>query len=155
MSRASWSTSGSSATTPSAASEGGPSRSSANVELVRAVHEGWARGDFGGGEAFSADFSWEQHADAVEPGSRRGAAVGESLRNLFEVYDDYRVEADEFIAAGDRVVVVGRAMGVARASRMRLDQRFAFVWTVRDGVLTGLRVYSDRAAALEAAGLSA
>lgn len=126
-----------------------------NVDLVRAIHEGWARGDFGVGvDLLSADFSWEQHADAVEPGPRRGVEVGESLRKIFEVYDDYRIEPDELIDAGDRVVVMGRARGIARASRMKLDQRFAFVWAVRRGQLARLQVFTDRAQALEAAGLS-
>jgi ketosteroid isomerase-like protein len=126
-----------------------------NVELVRVVHEGWARGDFGvGADLLSADFSWEQHADAVEAGSRRGAEVGRSLRNIFDVYDEYRIEADEFIDAGDQVVVAGRARGIAKTSRMELDQRFAFVWTVRRGALARVRVFTDRDEALEAAGLA-
>ena len=37
---------------------------------------------------------------------------------------------------------------------MELDQRFAFVWTVRGGNLARLEVYSDRRDALNAAGLS-
>ena len=56
----------------------------------------------------------EQPAEAVEAGSRRGAEVGQSLRNLFEIWDDYRVEADEFVDAGDQVVVTGRAKGTAK-----------------------------------------
>jgi ketosteroid isomerase-like protein len=69
-----------------------------NVETVRAVHDGWARGDFRvAQELFAPDFSWDQPAEAVEPGSRRGPEVRDALRNLFDVYDDYRVEASEFI----------------------------------------------------------
>jgi uncharacterized protein len=126
-----------------------------NIELVRVVHEGWARGDFGvGTDLLSPDFSWQQHAEAVEPGSRRGAEIGRSLRNIFEVWENHRVEADEFVDAGDQVVVLGRVTGTAKASRMDLDQHFAFVWSVRAGLLAGLRVFTDRVEALEAAGLS-
>jgi ketosteroid isomerase-like protein len=126
-----------------------------NVDSVRAIHEAWARGDFGARtELLADDFSWDQHAEAVEAGSRRGAEVGQSLRRIFEVYDDYRITADEFIDAGDHVVVMGRAGGTAKASRMELDQRFAFVWTVHRGRLARLQVFTDRRDALEAAGLS-
>jgi ketosteroid isomerase-like protein len=76
------------------------------------------------------------------------------LRNIFDVYDEYRIEADEFIDAGDQVVVAGRARGIAKTSRMELDQRFAFVWTVRRGALARVRVFTDRDEALEAAGLA-
>jgi hypothetical protein len=31
------------------------------------------------------DFEWQQHAEAVEPGSRRGDAVGDSVRKIFEI----------------------------------------------------------------------
>ncbi len=126
-----------------------------NVELVRVVHDGWARGDFrAGSDLMSADFAWEQHAEAVEPGARQGAEIGQSLRNIFEIYDDYRIEADELFDAGDQVVVLGRVTGTAKASRMELDQQFAFLWTVSRGVLTRLRVFTDGDAALEAAGLA-
>ena len=126
-----------------------------NVEIVRAVHDGWARGDFRvAQELFAPDFSWDQNADAVEPGSRRGPEVRDALRNLFDVYDDFRVEASEFIDGGDEVVVVARNKGTAKASRMELDQLFAYVWTFQGGRLARLRVFTDREQALEAAGLS-
>lgn len=124
-----------------------------NVELVRVVHEGWARGDFRAGkDLMSADFSWDQPSEAVEPGSRSGAEVGQSLRNLFEIYEDFRVEADEFVDVGDRVVVTGRNRGTARGSGMELNQEFAYVWDVRGGELARLRVFTDRAEALATAG---
>jgi ketosteroid isomerase-like protein len=123
-----------------------------NVELVRAVHEGWGRGDFKiVPELFSSDFSWEQPAEAVEPGSRHGDEIGNSLRHLFEVYDDYRIDAEEFIDRGDEVVVMARSKAIAKASGIELDQSFAFVWTVREGLLIRLRVFTERAKALEAA----
>ena len=126
-----------------------------NVEIVRAVHDGWARGDFRvAQELFAPDFSWDQPAAAVEPGSRRGPEVRDALRNLFDVYDDYRVEASEFIDGGDEVVVVARNKATAKVSGMELDQLFAFVWTVQGGRLARLRVFTDREQALEAAGLS-
>ena len=126
-----------------------------NVEIVRTVHDGWARGDFRvAQELFAPDFSWDQPAEAVESGSRRGPEVRDALRNLFDVYDDYRVEVSEFIDGDDDVVVVARSKGTAKASRMELDQLFAFVWTVHGGRLARLRVFTDREQALEAAGLS-
>jgi ketosteroid isomerase-like protein len=126
-----------------------------NVEIVRAIHEGWAAGNFAvGAELFSSGFTWEQHAAAAEPGSRSGDEVGRTLRNIFDVYADYRIEAEEFIDAGDEVVVMARNSGVAKASGMRVDQLFAFLWTVRDGSVERLRVFTKRHEALEAAGLS-
>ena len=93
--------------------------SQANLELVRSIHEGWARGDFRvGSDLLASDFEWKQRADAVEPGSLRGAAVGTALRHLFEVWENYRIEAEEYIDAGDTIVVACRARGTGRASGM-------------------------------------
>ena len=125
-----------------------------NVELVRSVLASWAHGDFrAGSDLYDADFEWRQRPDAVEPGSHRGASVGPALRELFEVWENYRIEAEEYIDAGDRIVVVGRARGTARGSGMELDHSICFVWTVRNGKLASFQTVRDRGAALEAVGL--
>jgi ketosteroid isomerase-like protein len=125
-----------------------------NVELVGRIYDRWSRGDFSvGTDLMAPDFEWQQHAEAVEPGAHRGPAIGGALEKIFEVYGDFRIEPEEYLDAGDKVVVLGRSRGTARGSGMELDQRFAFVWTVRDGKLARIEVYADRRDALEAAGL--
>ena len=125
-----------------------------NVELVRTVFGGWARGDFrAASDLFAADFEWKQSPDAVEPGSHRGASIGTALRQLFGVYENYRIEAEEYIDAGDRIVVVGRARGTARGSGMELDQSVFFLWTARNGKLASIEAFRDRGEALETVGL--
>jgi ketosteroid isomerase-like protein len=124
-----------------------------NVEIVRRIYEGWAQGDFSvGSDVLAPDFEWRQSRHAVEPGSVRGSGVGDALRNLFEVYESFRIEAEEYIDLGDKVVVVARSRGRARGSGMDMNQRFAYVWTVRDGQLVRNETFVDRASALEAAG---
>ena len=125
-----------------------------NVELVRTVYEGWARGDFrAGSDLFAPNFEWKQRPDAVEPGSHRGPAIGTALRHILEVWEDYRLEAEEYIDATDAVVVVSRARGTARASGIPLDQRMVLVWRARDGTLVGIEAFGTREEALEAVGL--
>jgi ketosteroid isomerase-like protein len=112
------------------------------------------RGDFGvGADQLARDFEWHQFSEAVEPGTRRGAGVGDALRKIFEVYEGFRFEAREFIDAGDKVVVIGRARGTARGSGLKLDMEASLVWTVRDGKLARNDFFTDRREALEAAGL--
>ncbi len=126
-----------------------------NVGLVKVLHDGWSRGDFSVGTDFlTADFRWQQHAEAVEPGLRSGAQIGETLRNIFAVYENYRIEPDEFIDAGDKVVVVARIRATAKESGISVDQRFSFVWTALAGKLARIEVFTERAEALEAAGLA-
>lgn len=52
----------------------------------------------------------------------------------------------------DRVLAVQRATGRAKASGIETELRYAVVYTIRDGQITGGREYIDRAAALDAAG---
>ena len=122
--------------------------------MVRTILEGWARGDFrAGSDLLAASFEWKQRPDAVEPGSRRGAAVGDALRHVFEVFENYRIEAEEYIDAGDGIVVVGRARGTARGSGLELDQKLFSLWKGRDGRLISVEFFGDRTEALEAVGL--
>ena len=103
-----------------------------NVEIVKVIHDGWSQGDFSvGAEHLTAEFRGQQHAEAVEPGSRSGAAIGDTFRNIFAVYDDYRIESDEFIDAGDKAVVAVRIRATAKVSRILVDQRFNLVWSTR------------------------
>ncbi len=125
-----------------------------NVDLVREVHDGWARGDFGiGADRLALDFEWHQFPQAVEPGTHRGEEVGGALRKIFDVYENVRVEATEFVDAGDKVVVIGRTRGTAKGSDLQLDTRVALVWTLRDGKLARSEFFTDRREALEAVGL--
>jgi uncharacterized protein len=126
-----------------------------NVEMVRGVYRSWARGDFSARAGlFTSDFEYRQLAGAVEPGSPRGEDVGRAVQGIFGVYENFRVEAEEYVDAGEQVVVVGRSYGTARGSKMQLDQRFAYVWTVGDGKLASVEVYADRLEALKAVGLA-
>ena len=125
-----------------------------NVEVVRQIYDGWSRGDFSVGTSLMApEFEWHQHAEAVEPGSHRGAAIGGAISKIFEVYEDFRFVPDEYIDAGDKVVVTARAQATGRGSGVELDVRYSFVWTVRRRKLADLTVFLDCSDALEAAGL--
>ena len=57
---------------------------------------------------------------------------------------DVRFVAEEFIAAGDEVVALGRIGGKTRKAGA-IDVPFAHVWTVREGYLQRLRAFTDTA----------
>ena len=83
------------------------------------------------------------HAEA-----RRFAAM------LDEVWAGQRQEADEWIDAGDAVVVPTRLTNIGRASGVPVEARSAWVIYICDGRISRLVVYQSRAEALEAVGLS-
>jgi ketosteroid isomerase-like protein len=78
-------------------------------------------------------------------GLRRGV---ESTR---EVWDEWRFEREQFLDAGDQVVVLVRVVARGGSSGISLDRETAHLWTVRDGRVTRCEVYLDRSEALEVA----
>ena len=126
-----------------------------NVEVVREVYDCWRQGDFRATtNKVAPDFEWKQVHGVVEPGSHVGADASRALRSIFEIYEDLRVEAEEYVDGGDTIVVVARAHGTARGSGLHMDQRLAFVWTVREGKPVQVEQYPNRADALKAVGLA-
>ena len=121
------------------------------VASIQAVYECMARGDFrASAELVAPEFEWEQHQGVVEPGSHRGDGVQRALDSIFEVYEDFRVEAEEYIDLGEKVLVVARIHGRARSSGMQLGEEFAFIWSMKDGRPVRMEQYPARRAALEA-----
>jgi ketosteroid isomerase-like protein len=70
------------------------------------------------------------------------------MQGLPTVFEELRVEPDEFIASGDRVVVVGHHRG--RAKGGPFDVGFAMVWQMRNGKAVSFREYNDSGKLLKA-----
>jgi ketosteroid isomerase-like protein len=66
------------------------------------------------------------------------------LTSFYGVFD-VRFVAEEFISAGEIVVVLGRIQGKTRKAAVPVDVPFAHVWTVREGYLQRLRAFTDTA----------
>jgi uncharacterized protein len=90
-------------------------------------------------------------------GTHRGHA---GLVNLLETASksiETSTEPREFVAQGDRVLVVGFARGKIKATNKTFEDDWIFAITVRDGRLTNIREYVDtqalgRAAQMDASG---
>jgi uncharacterized protein len=124
-----------------------------NVELVRrgieSVEAFWALLD--------EDVVWDVGADPPPDFHRHYVgrdAVIEASRRYWGTWTDYRLDADELIDAGRSVVVVVHEQGRGRASGTPFDRRWAQVWTFNQGRIIRWELFSDKAEALEAAGLS-
>ena len=70
-----------------------------------------------------------------------------------EAWKERRLEAEEFIDAGDNVVVLLHEYRRGKGSGIELETETAIVVAVSGGRVVRLQGYMDRAAALEAAGL--
>jgi len=63
---------------------------------------------------------------------------------------DVHFVTEEFIAAGEEVVALGRIQGKTRKTGVPIDVPFAHVWTVRGGYLQRLRAFTDTAVLAQA-----
>jgi ketosteroid isomerase-like protein len=61
----------------------------------------------------------------------------------------------EFVAQGDRVLVVGFAKGRIKATNRTFEDHFVFAITVRNGKLTNIREYVDTQALARATEMDA
>jgi ketosteroid isomerase-like protein len=63
------------------------------------------------------------------------------------------LQIEDVIDGAEHIVVGIREREVGRASGVPVEATHTAVWTLADGKVTRLRVFDDRKAALEAAGL--
>lgn len=130
------------------------SRQGIREELVR-FYEVFNAG--GGLEAFrqfvAPGFVYRTRGEFPGGGTFTLEAALERVRSS-EVLEDLRWEPQEFIDAGDRVVVVLRQVGRGRSSQAAIDNSVTHVWLIEADTATELHVYADRGEALAAAGLS-
>jgi len=130
--------------------------SEANLETVRRAYEAFNRGDL---VAFLAELDDEVHVDMTERVFNPDTYDGhEGVRRFYaevrEVWEDFRWDPEEIVGAGDKVAALVHSHGRGKGSGVKVDRRIGFVWTLRAGRATSIRLYVDQAKALEVAGAS-
>ena len=71
-----------------------------------------------------------------------------------DAWDGWELEAEDYIDAGECVVVIVNQRGRSKATGIPVDMRFAQVWSFRDGQAIRMQMYASVDEALEAVGLS-
>jgi ketosteroid isomerase-like protein len=95
---------------------------------------------------------------SIYPGPNRvlhGAeAARQALEEWIDSFEDFRVETEELLDAGDKVIAVVRESGRMRGSTTRIDAPFTAVFAFDEqGRVARLDWFTNRAEALEAVGL--
>jgi ketosteroid isomerase-like protein len=125
-----------------------------NVERLRAVYGEWAKGNFWTPEIFDPNVECIWDAGIPDVDVDRGLeALTRSIQTWLAAWDDFKIEAEHFVASGDKVLVVIMLRGRGRGSHVETVTQSAHVWTMRNGRAIRIEGYLDRDKALEAAGL--
>ncbi len=124
-----------------------------NIKTVRNAYDLFARGDF-------AHLPFDTQIEWIEPdvegiwmrGTHHGceAVIKEVFKPTLDKFDDFRLQCDRYLDAGEHVIVTGRFLGRGKDTGNELNAPFAHVWTLRNGKVVTFQNYTDTANCLHA-----
>jgi ketosteroid isomerase-like protein len=126
-----------------------------NVEIVRAAYEAALRE--GTLESFltllDPEIVWDNRAVWPDGACYRGLEeVKREARRWLGTWDEYRFSPQEFIDAGDFVLVPLHVRGRGKGSGVEVEQSFVESWKMRDGKAVEHYAYPNMEEALAAVG---
>jgi ketosteroid isomerase-like protein len=125
-----------------------------NVQRIRSVYEQFSRTGAVDLELLDPDFESYDPPGVPDPRIYRGReGFLENLQNLSQAFDDLRWQPEDFIDAGDTIIVEARMSGRGKGSGVEVDQCVFHVWTIREERAAAVRTVFTKQEALEAAGL--
>jgi ketosteroid isomerase-like protein len=126
-----------------------------NVEVVQRHVDGWNRRDLPTLSAVwrsDAEIDWSRARGPLK-GVYRGHRELETFwKEFWSTFEEACIESHDFADAGSEVVVSLAAHFRGREG-IEVTARSANVYTIENGQITRLRMFQERAEALEAAGL--
>ena len=125
-----------------------------NVNIMRQGYDAFNRGDIDAVmDLLDPEIEWQEPDVGISPvrGTHHGpqAVANDVFGSVPEHWDEFQAVAEEFLDAGDRVVVLGHFRVRGKATGKTVDAPFAHVWTLRDGKAVYHHNYVDTATFLE------
>ena len=118
-----------------------------NLDVVRGMYAAFGRGDLEGMLApLDPQVSWRTPGapDLPTAGLRRGMpAVREFFGLLLNTFDIADFQPQDFLAAGDKVVVLGTSREGQKGSGRLVDFRWVHVFTFRNGAIVAFEEPAD------------
>jgi uncharacterized protein len=125
-----------------------------DVESLRRIYNAFSRWDL---EELVSDLAhdveWSLPDTLPWGGTRHGH---DGVLAFVSVSNDHVegrwADPDDFLDAGDRLIVQGRMRGRAKATGRGYEVDFVHIWTMTDGVASRMRAYFDTAPIMAALG---
>jgi ketosteroid isomerase-like protein len=123
-----------------------------NVEIAQRFLVSCAHGDLDGALAYAdPKIVW----NPTQEGQAEGiTAVRATMKRWEESFEDLELTYEETIDAGDRVLIETHVSGRGRGSGVEVNTRSYMLWTLQGNEVVRMDEFTERADALEAAGLS-
>lgn len=120
-----------------------------NVQIARQLYDAFNRGDLQTFEkGLSQHFTWNEAENSLNcagnPYRSYEAVLEGVFRPTFRDFDQFRVDLEQLIDAGDYVIGHGRYLGTSRATGKKLSAQFCHLLHLdRHGKLDSLQEYAD------------
>lgn len=124
-----------------------------NVQIVKEGYAAFSRGDIPGLLAqLSQDIEWTSPGTGLPlAGTYRGHdGVTKFFQKLAQEAEILDFQTREFVAEGDRVLVVGSQRVKIKATNRTVDLNWVMSFTLRDGKVAVFREYTDTKAIADA-----
>ncbi len=119
-----------------------------NVAVVRGLYEAFGRGDVPAvlGQ-MDQGIEWNEaenfiYADRNPYVGPQAVLEGVFMR-LGSEWEGFTVTPEEWLDAGDRIVVLGTYSGTHKATGRQVRAQFAHIWSVREGSVVRFQQYTD------------
>jgi ketosteroid isomerase-like protein len=126
-----------------------------NVEIVRnQVDRFRATGELSP-ETSIENVAWHDPPDFPDAQVHFGMeGIVHALQVWADAWGEWQIEINEFVDAGERVLVQGKQWGRGKDTGVAVEQPLCLVYLLRDKKVIEVRAFFDEQQALEAAGLS-
>jgi ketosteroid isomerase-like protein len=123
-----------------------------DVDRLRGAYRAFNEG---GVEAFleriAPEFQVRDRDTSPDRETRHGKeGIMQLFASYMEAFDALQLEPEEFIHAGDQIVVCLRQRVRGKGSGAEVEGRIAHAWTLRGTEVLRLQIYKDKDSALEA-----
>jgi uncharacterized protein len=120
-----------------------------NVELVRRLYEAFATRNAAAITAgLDPEIEWRSIEDTETRHGHHGVAT--SVVGWLETWEQHDLQPEEYLDAGDHVIVTTRLRGRGRLSGADVETRYFAVWRIRDRRAVAYREYTTKLEALAA-----
>jgi len=126
-----------------------------NVEIVRNQVERFKATGESSPETAAEDIAWHDPPDFPDARVHVGMdGVIRALEVWSSAWSEWQIELNEYVDAGERVLVRGKQWGRGKETGVAVEQPLCLVYLLRGGKVVEVRAFFDEHQALEAAGLS-
>jgi ketosteroid isomerase-like protein len=101
---------------------------------------------------YDPEIVWESRYGPLTGTYRGHEGVRQFFREWMDPLESFDAQADEFVDAGDDVVVVARITARGRGSGVEVDMPQGQLYSVRNGRVVRVELHETKAQAREAAG---